>query len=619
MTNKKWNTEQKILYVIIFLLAVFFLLPFLLFGTNSVITIHDNLDSVVPWLKMYHDNGLFLKFDVPTKGLSEMSTLYYGNYSFFALLYCIFGDFAAYTINTYIYIFLGFFSMYLLLKKIGKIDALITILVSLCYAILPVAPNLGICVSALPLIIVVFFHFIKNNKFSWKILLILLYPFFSSFVITGIFILGFWLLGIFILWIKNKKININLLFGFVLLCIGYVIVDLKLFYIMFILKTPLNRSVFDIYPVGIIAQFKVFLRTLKEYCLHGYYHAASFQRKIIIPLAFFVSVFYLIILIRRIKSQSGTIIARIKVAVAGSSIHEKLLFILEFTVFIFSVIPALYASGLLASFFKKYIPVLIRFNYGRVWIFNRVLWYVIFALCLQFVLEIDLSFILKINISDFFWKIKSCPFIPRLCAGILICYQLLNISLNPVMYNDQINTWFNEIVIKTGIRNIESYISYKEFFAEDLFEKIKKDISYSDEKVAAFGYHPSVLMYNGFNCIDGYNSSYPLSYMRRFRTLIAPELEINQEARRYYDSWGGRMYLYNSELSYEPTRNKYTSPVNLNIDMEVFKNDFEGKYILSRAEISNSDTLGLELIKRYYDEKSIYTIYLYQSCVSPPQ
>jgi len=46
--------------------------------------------------------------------------------------------------------------------------------------------------------------------------------------------------------------------------------------------------------------------------------------------------------------------------------------------------------------------------------------------------------------------------------------------------------------------------------------------------------------------------------------------------------------------------------------MEVFKNDFNGVYILSRAEISNSDALGLDLVKRYYDEKSIYTIYLYQ-------
>ena len=73
------------------------------------------------------------------------------------------------------------------------------------------------------------------------------------------------------------------------------------------------------------------------------------------------------------------------------------------------------------------------------------------------------------------------------------------------------------------------------------------------------------------------------------------------------------MYLYNSELGYKPTIKKDTSPVNLNIDMEVFRNDFIGKYILSRAEISNSDALGLKFVKRYYDDESIYTIYLYQS------
>jgi len=532
-----------ILYVIIFLLAVFFLLPFLLFGTNSVITIHDNLDSVVPWLKMYHDNGLFLKFDTPTKGLSEMSTLYYGNYSFLALLYCIFGDFAAYTINTYIYIFLGFFSMYLLLKKIGKIDAVITILVSLCYAILPVAPNLGICVSALPLIIVVFFHFINYQKFSWKILLILFYPFFSSFAMTGIFILGFWLIGFVYIMVKTKKINLNLLIGFIMLCIGYIIVDLRLFYVMFVLKTPLNRSVFNIHPTGIIAQLKVFMNSFKEYSLHGYYHASSFQRKIIVPFAFIVSVIYLLKMIRKIINQSGEYNRESK-TINESSIHEKMLFIIEFTLLLFSVIAALYDSGLMDNFFKRYIPALSGFNWGRVWIFNRVLWYVIFALCLQFVLEIN-GIIKKINFSknsEYF----IVPLFLKLVVWILVCKQLLYIFLTPTYYNDQIKTWVNEVRNKRGLvlriipnGDFDPFISYKDFFAVDLFDKIKKDIVYSDERVVAFGYEPSVLMYNGFNCIDGYNSSYPLSYMRKFRTLIAPELEINQWAREYYDIWGG--------------------------------------------------------------------------------
>jgi len=615
------NYSKKTAYFICSFILIFYLLPFILFGSNSIVTIHDNLDCIIPWYKMYRDNALFFKFDVPTKGFSEMSTLYYGhsNFSLTPLLYCLFDDFIAYTINNYIYIFLGFFSMYLLMRKIGKIDAGLTILLSLCYAILPVGPNLGICVSTLPLIIVIFLHFLSKNKFSWKISLVLFYPFFSSFTMVGIFILGFWLLGFIVLCKKTRKINPNLFVGFILLSIGYVIVDLRLFYEMFVLKTPLNRSVFSFYPVGIIVKIKVFIRTLREYCLHGYYHATSFQRKYIIPFTFLVSVFYLVMLIRRIKNQSGKMIARIRTAIVESNIHVKLLFSLEFILFVFSFIAALYDSGLLSGFVKRYISILSGFNWGRVWIFNRVLWYIIFALCLQLILNIN-EIILKINTDNRCEKVELTSFFPRLSVWVFVCLQFLYISLTPTYYNDQVKTWFNEIVIKTGIakkimpnRNFDSFISYKEFFSKNLFEDIKKDICYSNEKVVAFGYHPSVLMYNGFNCIDGYNNAYPLSYMRQFRTLIAPELEINQKDREYYDSWGGRMYLYNSELSFEPTRDKNTSPVKLNIDMEVFKNDFEGKYILSRAEISNSDTLGLTLRKRYDDEESIYTIYLYQT------
>jgi hypothetical protein len=158
---------------------------------------------------MYHDNGLFFKFDAPTKGFSEMSTLYYGfvDFSLTPLLYSLFNDFTAYTINTYFYILLGFFSMYLLLKKIGSIDTILIILLSLCYAILPVVPTWYIALSTLPLIITVFYHFAfrKNNAFSWKVLFLLFYPFFSSFSTTGIFILGFWLLGLVVLGIKTKK------------------------------------------------------------------------------------------------------------------------------------------------------------------------------------------------------------------------------------------------------------------------------------------------------------------------------------------------------------------------------------------------------------------------------
>jgi hypothetical protein len=294
-----------------------------------------------------------------------------------------------------------------------------------------------------------------------------------------------------------------------------------------------------------------------------------------------------------------------------------LLFIIEALVLMFSGIGALYDSGLLNGFIKMAIPVLAGFNWGRIWIFNRVLWMVIFALCLSFMVSMK-SIVFNFNQSA--KEIGISAFFSRIIVFTLIFLQTVYIVGNPVVYNDQIRTWFNELVIKTGITekiihrsNFDGFISYKEFFAEKLFRNIKEDIAYDDERVVAFGYHPSVLMYNGFNCIDGYNNAYPLSYMRKFRTLIEPEFETNIKDRDYYDSWGGRMYLYNTHVSFQPTRNKNTFPVELHIDMKIFKEEFNGKYILSRAEISNADELSLIFVNRYDDEDSIYTIYLYKT------
>jgi hypothetical protein len=616
-TSKK---NMKIVYVFFGMGLVFALAPLILFGTNSVITIHDNLDSLIPWYKMFHDNNLFFKFNVLTKGFSEMSTLYYSQigFTFQCLLYSIFDTFAAYTSNCIFSVLFGILSMYLLVHKMLKIEWLVSIAVSVCYALLPVYHGWNIAVGTLPLIIYIFFHFtLKSNyRFSGKVALLIVYPFFSFFSTIGIFILALWFIGTVVVCIKNKKINFALSIGFMFLSVGYILVDLPLFYVMFILKTPLNRAVFTTPSYEIIDMLKTFLVSLKGYVIHGQYHGASMQRMVIVPSAALVSSFLLIKIISSIKNKNHNIklLTRIKIVLSETDHKTILLFALELVVFIFSGIGALYDCGLLNGFIKTFIPVLVGFNWGRVWLFNRIIWMIIFALCLSIILSVE-----HISFNKSSKQIVISPFFPKLVVSILIFLQTAYTLLSPVAYNDRANTWFNELAIKTGIakiitwRDFGEFISYKEFFAQELFHAIKDDIDYTDERVAAFGYHPSVLMYNGFNCIDGYNNAYPLQYMEQFRTLIAPEFETNIKDRDYYDSWGGRMYIYHSALSYVPVRDKNTTPVELHIDMNVFKKDFNGRYILSRAEISNAHELGLLFIKRYDDEDSIYTIYLYKT------
>ena len=158
--------------------------------------------------------------------------------------------------------------------------------------------------------------------------------------------------------------------------------------------------------------------------------------------------------------------------------------------------------------------------------------------------------------------------------------------------------------------NFKNDITYSEFFSESLFIDIKADLKYDGEGVAALGYHPCVLMYNGFSTIDGYNNAYPLKYALAFREIIAPQLELNAEDKKYYDSWAGRMYLYNDEVSHGPTRARVNAPVTLHINVEAFRK-LGGIYILSRAEIGNAENLGLRYLRSYSNPHSIYEIFVY--------
>ena len=593
---------------------MFVILPFALFGEDSVITCHDYLDSVLPYYKMYYDNNLFFKFDASTKAFEDMSTLNFShiNFSLTSLLNSYFSQFVAFTITNCLSILVGFLSMSLLLKKLGIKNDSVLWFVSLMYACLPTVPYWSIGLSSLPLIIIVFINLsYSQSGFSWKCVLLFFFPFISVFASVGVFVLGLWIFGTIAAWVKQNKLNINLVAGFIALCLGYVIVDLRLFYMMFAVQEPLNRSVFS--------YSNKFSIVFHEYIVNGHYHATTMQNLIILPTAFLMFSYFAFIILLNIMNSTGNFKKRIKTVTEKTDSKVKLLIVLCITVVLFSAIATLHDSRILAPFIKQFIPLLDGFDWGRIYTFNRVIWYVIFALCLNIITQIKgLEF-------DFD---KNGAWATRLSVNIFIVYTLLFgqiafVLLCPVMYNDQFKTWFNEMFVKTGVaKNYEKedfndFISYREFFSEGLFRKIKEDISYNDEKVVAFGYHPSVLMYNGFNCIDGYNSVYPLSYMKKFRSLIAPELAINKQAQKYYDSWGGRMYLYNEgpnvRLNFDPTRKKNLPPAKLNIDMNVFKNDFNGKYILSRVEISNAPELGLLLVNVYNEEQSIYRIYLYRA------
>jgi hypothetical protein len=585
------KNSKYLLYFILLLVIVFILFPVFI-GENSLLWIHDNLDSNAGWAKMFKDNNLFFTLNTPTPSFGNLSSLYFMqiNYSLYSAIFCFLPTFTAYLVNYYIAVTIGFISMFLLLKKIRVEDDFIIIIVSVTFAVLPKFYWAAMPISSMPILIIAFLNIVsKNTGFYPKSLLLIFFPLISSFTFVGIFALSIWLIASVIISIHSKKIKLNLFIAFFVLCIGYIFVELKLFYHALIVKEPLNRSIFSLGSNNVWSWFKT-------YFWNGYYHFPSLQRKLIIPVLFLFLFLYSLTFLKT------------KFEVLFEDIKKRNIFIIIFLlsiIILLSFIASLYDSIPIKSFLNSILPALSGFNWGRFWVLNIPLWYILFAVLIS-----------QINIL-----------LGKKWIGyIIVLLQLTYVLVTPIPYNDNIRTWYNELLHKTRIdkkigidKTISKkiaggsgdFISFDDFFDTKLFEKIKEDIKYKGEKVVAFGYHPSVLMYNGFYTIDGYSSIIPLSYMRKFGKLLEPEFQVNPEAREYYDSWGGRMYLYHDGFDfYEPKLEKPTVDVPLRVDMNMLKKDFNVQYVLSRVKILANDRM--QLIGSYTHDNSIYTIYVYK-------
>ena len=112
---KKLLSPVNIFVFVVFVIAI---LPLLYYGKNSLLTIHDYLDHILPWAKMLKDNGLLLALDSPTNQLGNMSTAYSINVSYNILLlpYLFFDTFTAHVIGYVIKLIVAYVSMYLLLN-----------------------------------------------------------------------------------------------------------------------------------------------------------------------------------------------------------------------------------------------------------------------------------------------------------------------------------------------------------------------------------------------------------------------------------------------------------------------------------------------------------------------
>lgn len=559
LLNKK-NIVNAFTIVIVITGLIYNFLPALVLRENYIYTVWDNLDSTAGITQVIYNNNLFnqLFSKLPIMDnmdyMSTTQTLY-----LYDILNCKLGFLNAQIVTKIISTFISFFGLKKLLNYLfGNEDnykKCIINLVSLAYTLTPCAPNRMISFASLPIAILVFIVLFKKEKFSCLCFIPFIFPLFFQFSAFGVFVCGLLFILNIVYIFKNKKININLSVSFILLIISTIMADFSYLYIALFAKDT-NRSLLVENRKNSFSLYNLY-RVLKDsqehaYDLHNIY-LFSF-------------------------CLTGTIYICFNKNNSSKCVEKNILLCGWFLWLFTAILYEFNESGI-----KTGIIIIDGFNWGRSIYIMRIVWYIMFII---------IAFLEK---NQFVHTISY----------VLITLQILLIVTSDITYNDnRVN-----IISRIFRQHTDETITFKEFFSEDLFDDIKKDISYNNEVVVAYGFHPSVLQYNGFNTLDGYASVHSSKYQKNFRKVISPALEKYEKYKNYYDGWGGRAYLF-GELDYDPDVNKNVESATLYIDVNAYK-DLGGKYIISRAEISNSEELGVILINDYTNNDSIYHFYVY--------
>ncbi|MFD1037578.1 DUF6044 family protein [Virgibacillus byunsanensis] len=551
--------KNRFIWMACFIILAY-LMPYYILGGDTHIRVHDNLDSNIVWYKLLIDSGQPFSLTDTTlpnviNGLPRSSLA--SGLDVMVWLYVLFEPMTAYTIGQTIMRFVAFFGMYVLLKNhifYREKNDFITSGVALGFALLPFWPSGLLSIAGLPLALHIFLTIYRNGKHTPKYywIILLLFPFFSSFILTFVFFLGLMCVIWLVNWIRKRKANWIFFTAISCMTFLYLVKNYLLIYSMFINKDNTSHRIEnDLGHKDLAGTLELFFHNFAN----GHTHDMAVHTTILIPvigLAFLVA--------------------------AYQNVKPKLLLGLFFTNVILSLWYACwYWEGM--RVLKDEFKIINTFNFSRIHFLDPVIWYICFALAL---------FIL--------WKYLKFG---KIVVSVLIIAQctLLFTMTEEIKYSH----------IGTP--------TYNEFYSEGLFEEIENYIGKDQSKyrVVSVAMHPTIAQYNGFYTLDTYNNSFPLEYKHKFREVTENELEKNPALENYFDTWGGRLYMYVGELgkNYLFRKDSEEEIEQLDINTEVLQ-ELGGDYVFSALPIINHEETGLLYERSFENSSSPWKIYVYR-------
>lgn len=194
---------------------------------------------------------------------------------------------------------------------------------------------------------------------------------------------------------------------------------------------------------------------------------------------------------------------------------------------------------------------------------------------------------------------------------LLLFVLVMTPTLNWILVNS--NFYRNVNQLNNG-SSITGYITWESYYSEGLMQELEDAIGrdMTTYRVAHLGISPAPSLMHGFYTVDGYSSNYSLEYKHRFRQVIAAELEKAPETAAYFDNWGNRCYLFNSQTGtyYNLAKGNDVVYEDLEFDMDALK-DLGCEYLFSGAQLLDAEEMGLTFMGYYETETSYWGIWLY--------
>ncbi len=593
------------LWIFISIVTVTFYLSPLFYDVFYVPTF-DNLDSIIIWYKILAESGLIFSDNhtvIPNmmNGLPRLS--YPGEFNVILWLYYFFGPKTAFIINEVIIHIVAFFSMFVFLKKYvvnekSYYSNIPIFIGSLYFSLIPYWSGAGLSVAILPLVTYSLLNIKNNLSTKWDWVLLIIVPLYTSFIFLYIFYII--MAGIYLIsdTIKYKRLNKKFflaifLMGFIFLLTKYRLVISMFFDSSFIS----HRTEFELF---FQYDFLDSIRRAHSFFISGHTeHVPGLQSFFILPTILIASLLsftkkrfnasnslmiWLLILFSFLSGLWETFLPSIYalpiiflLSITTLKVNKYMGLLLLFQLLLASIAGLAHYNGL--DFITDIFPILQKLNITRIAFIQPFIWGILLALSLLILTK-------KLYYTNIF-------------SSILISFQIY-ISFYYSYYQHT---------------PIPGYASFQDYYAQNLFNKIKRYISEPIQtvRIISFGLEPAVSLYNNFYTTDGYSANYPLSYKHKFRKIISQYLDQNDsnaiQAKDLYDNWGSKLYILGTTISLE----------NYIKDLNIFYVRFKTKelcnlntnYLLSSYKFNNENK-DLKFLHYFKGRKASWDIYLYK-------